>query len=143
MIHYFDSSFLLSILLDEKTRQEALEVWEGAQARVSSILLKMEVLTVLRRTGELYRGKLPEKWLERKTVAFKQLLEEINLRTIDEQIYEIVERMKELASCRSLDAIHAATAWEFGSVLGKKGIVVCTYDERMKTVCRLLSVKTV
>ncbi|HOV37831.1 MAG TPA: PIN domain-containing protein [Spirochaetales bacterium] len=143
MVHYFDSSFLLSILLDEKAREASSEVWDKAEVRVSSILLKIEVLTVLRRSAELYRIKLPEKWLERKTVVFKQLLSEIHLRTIDEDIYGIVERRKELASCRSLDAIHAATAWEFGSVLGNKRIVVCTYDERMKTVCRQLSIKTV
>jgi hypothetical protein len=40
MVSYFDSSVLLSILLDEEKQAQALSLWKNAQIKVSSILLK-------------------------------------------------------------------------------------------------------
>jgi predicted nucleic acid-binding protein len=62
MLTYFDSSVLLAILLDEKRKSEALKLWNNASIRVSSILLRLETITVLRRTYEHNKKKLPELW---------------------------------------------------------------------------------
>ncbi len=52
MIAYFDSSVLLAILLDEKAKAEAYSWWSSSEVRVSSILLRIETITVIRLTWE-------------------------------------------------------------------------------------------
>ena len=58
MLYYFDSSIILAILLDEKRKLEAQELWQKSSTRVSSLLLKLETITVLRRTYEHNKSML-------------------------------------------------------------------------------------
>ena len=83
MLDYFDSSILLAILLDEKRKNEALALWNNASIRVSSILLKLETITVLRRTYEHNKTKLHTSWLSKKTSELNEYFQEINIRIID------------------------------------------------------------
>jgi uncharacterized protein with PIN domain len=55
-LSYIDSSFLLAILLDEEKQRTAREYWQNS-IRVSSILLKIEAIIVLRRTHEINKNK--------------------------------------------------------------------------------------
>lgn len=59
------------------------------------------------------------------------LLEEVNIRILDENITEYIKLKKELSKCRTLDAIHMATVLEFKDNI-EADIKVCTRDERMK-----------
>jgi len=110
MVCYYDSSVILSILLDEPRRTEAQELWLSGGARVSSLLLKLETITVLRRTYEHNRSKLDASWLTRKTVELGEFMKEVNFRIVDSEIDQIIQLRKDLAKCRTLDAIHMATA---------------------------------
>lgn len=86
MISYFDSSVLLAILLDEDSKSEAFNFWKKSQIRVSSILLKIETITVLRRTYEQYKTRLVKDWLTIKTKELEEYLCEVNFRIIDDEI---------------------------------------------------------
>ena len=50
MICYVDSSVLLAILFGEPSSERLRELWAAADHRISSILLAIESLVVLRRT---------------------------------------------------------------------------------------------
>ena len=137
MYHYFDSSFLLSILMHDENYTEAKSTWDSSDYRFSSILLKIETLTVLRRTYNHNKSKLPENWIEEKENEYQNLIEEISIRIIDQEIYNTIELKKQLSKCRSLDAIHIATALEFETLeTSENKFTLCTYDKNMHSVAR-------
>ena len=137
MYHYFDSSFLLSIFMHDENYTEAKNTWDSSGNRYSSILLKIETLTVLRRTYNHNKSKLPENWIELKETEYQNLIEEISIRIIDQDIYNTIELKKQLAKCRSLDAIHIATALEFETLeTPENRFTLCTYDKNMHSVAK-------
>ena len=141
MLYYFDSSILLAILLDEKRKEEALELWNEATIRVSSILLKLETVTVLRRTYEHNKTKLEASWITKKTNELNEYLQEVNYRIIDEDIEKIVFLRKEIAKCKTLDAIHVATALDFSRLIPSSDFYLYTFDKNMADLAKLLKFK--
>jgi predicted nucleic acid-binding protein len=138
MLTYFDSSVLLAILLDQKRKDEALKFWDTANIRVSSILLRLETITVLRRTYEHNKIKLPTVWLSKKTTELNEFLQEVNIRIIDEDIEKIMTLKKEIAKCKTLDAIHISTAIEFSKLVPKKEFMLITFDKDMSNLAKSL-----
>ncbi|MBP7479750.1 MAG: PIN domain-containing protein [Spirochaetaceae bacterium] len=138
MLDYFDSSILLAILLDEKRKNEALALWNNASIRVSSILLKLETITVLRRTYEHNKTKLHTSWLSKKTSELNEYFQEINIRIIDEDIEKIMLLKKEAAKCKTLDAIHISTAIEFSKLVSQEEFTLNTFDKEMASLAKLL-----
>ncbi len=138
MLTYFDSSVILAILLDENRKVEALRLWTNANIRVSSILLRLETLTVLRRTYEHNKEKLPSLWLSKKINELDEYLQEINIRIIDEDIEKIMKLKKEVAKCKTLDAIHIATAIEFSKLVRQKEFMLISFDKEMISLAKSL-----
>lgn len=138
MLTYFDSSILLAILLDEKRKDEALKLWNNASIRVSSILLRLETITVLRRTYEHNKIKLPSLWLSKKNNELNEFFQEINIRIIDEDIEKIMILRKEISKCKTLDAIHISTAIEFSRLVPQKEFVLYTFDKEMASLAKSL-----
>jgi predicted nucleic acid-binding protein len=128
----------LAILLDEKRKDEALKLWNNASIRVSSILLRLETITVLRRTYEHNKIKLPSLWLSKKTSELNEFLQEINIRIIDEDIEKIMILRKEISKCKTLDAIHISTAIEFSRLVPQKEFVLYTFDKEMASLAKSL-----
>jgi len=141
MLYYFDSSILLAILLDEKRKEEALEFWNEAKVRVSSILLKLETVTVLRRTYEHNKNKLEPSWITKKINELNEYLQEVNFRIIDEDIEKIIFLRKEIAKCKTLDAIHVATALDFSKLIPSSDFYLYTFDKNMADLAKLLKFK--
>jgi len=138
MLTYFDSSVLLAILLDEKRKDEALKLWNTANIRVSSILLRLETITVLRRTYEHNKNTLSTVWLSKKTTELNEFLQEVNIRIIDEDIEKIMTLKKEIAKCKTLDAIHISTAIEFSKLVSQKDFMLITFDKEMSNLAKNL-----
>lgn len=138
MLTYFDSSILLAILLDQKRKDEAFHLWNNASIRVSSILLRLETITVLRRTYEHNKTKLPSLWLSKKTNELNEYLQEVNIRIIDEDIEKIMLLRKEIAKCKTLDAIHISTAIEFSKLVPQKEFLLNTFDKEMASLAKSL-----
>ena len=118
---YFDSSLILSIILNEPRHDEAYALWILSKRRVSSLLLKIETIISLRRTYVRNISKLDESWLDTKLAVLKKYLSEIEYMPIDETFETAVSSNEELAGCRTLDAIHIATALEYRKL--KEGII--------------------
>lgn len=141
MLYYFDSSILLAILLDEKRKDMALALWNEASIRVSSILLKLETITVLRRTFEHNKAKFESSWITRKINELNEYLKEVNIRIIDEDIENIIVLRKEIAKCKTLDAIHVATALEFSSLIPTSEFYLYTFDKNMSDLAKSFNFK--
>ncbi len=110
---YFDSNILVSILKNDSQAGRAARLWEDHKVRVSSILLEIECLIVIRRFGRQFEERLPEGWLPAKENQLQKALGAVTLRGIDSVIVEIIRHEPLLSQCRSLDAIHLATALYF------------------------------
>ena len=141
MLYYFDSSIVLAILLDEKRKDEAKKLWDNATVRVSSILLKLETITVLRRTYEQNKNRLEPTWLTKKMNELNEYLQEINIRILDKDIEKIIYLKKEISKCKTLDAIHIATAIEFSELLPSYEFYLYTFDVGMANLARLFKFK--
>ncbi len=135
MASYIDSSFLLSIILEENLSSRTINVWQNEDIRVSSVLLRAECIITLRRVHFNYKNKLPETWLKEKEIEMKNLLQEVTLRIFDKSILDIIEIKNELSNCRTFDAIHLATAIDFKDNFGDK-LNICSFDKNMRHISK-------
>jgi predicted nucleic acid-binding protein len=150
MISYFDSSLLLSILFDEKRQSEAVSLWKTSTDKVSSILLRIETVVSLRRFYENNKHrltpspKLPRaggtmcspdaSWLAVKTSELSAFLDEVTFLNIDKTIDATIYNTANLAKCRTLDAIHIATALDIRKSNNGNNINLYTFDTDMRTL---------
>jgi predicted nucleic acid-binding protein len=140
-LSYFDSSMVLAILLEEERKREAYDYWQKASIRVSSILLRIETIVSLRRTYEYYKKKLDDNWLTEKSKILDEYLSEVNYRIIGVKIEREIYLKKELSKCRSLDAIHIATALKFRE-MSNADVVIYTFDQTMLELAEHYRFKT-
>ncbi len=131
MVIYIDSSFLLSIIFEEQNSNLSIEIWKNHDYRVSSILLESECLITLRRFFKNNEDNLERNWLSLKEIELYGLLDEVNIRAFDEALIGYLKLNEELSKCKTLDAIHLATALEFRDKV-TVGIGICTYDRNMR-----------
>lgn len=128
MIIYIDTSALLSIIFEEDGHKTAMEIWSESDLRFSSVLLKAESKISLRRIYKNYQKKLGKDWISEKEIKLNSLLEEINFCNLDEAIIEMIDSKPLFSECRSLDAIHLATAMEIQSNIREK-IEIFSFDK--------------
>jgi predicted nucleic acid-binding protein len=141
MLSYFDSSTVLSILLNENRQEEAYSLWHNSKIKVSSILLKIETIVTLRRTYEQNKTKFDSNWLGRKTKELEEYLNEVNYIIIDEEIERIIHLRKELSNCKTLDAIHIATALQYREIC-EENTNLYTFDISMHSLAGHFKFKT-
>jgi predicted nucleic acid-binding protein len=132
---------VLAILLEESRKKEAYEYWQNSSIRVSSILLRIETVVSLRRTYEYCKNKLDDNWLMEKLKILDEYLNEVNYRIIGTKIEREIYLKKELSKCRSLDAIHIATALKFRE-MDNVDIILYTFDKTMHELAEYYSFKT-
>ncbi|GBU24518.1 hypothetical protein R83H12_01151 [Fibrobacteria bacterium R8-3-H12] len=77
MLSYFDSSLLLAILFDENRFDEAFDIWQTSEARVSSVLLKIETFVSLQRHYKQNENLLGKVWLNKKEKTLHYLLGDV------------------------------------------------------------------
>lgn len=125
---YFDSSVVVSVFVDEPLSSRAGALWLAEDDRVGSSLLPIECLNALRRATA--GGRVIARGAEARLAA---LLEELSLKQVDDDVVEIVRRTPALARCRSLDAVHLATALHFAE-RSDEPFALATFDARMAEV---------
>lgn len=131
---YFDSSVLLSLVVGDEHAQRARAIWHEELERVSSTLLHVECMTVLRRAVSEENRREAEQRLS-------TALEEVTLKPVDRDVAILARDTKELGGCRALDAAHLATALFFGEAADAR-LRVCTFDARMARVAAQLGLQT-
>jgi predicted nucleic acid-binding protein len=141
ILSYFDSSVLLAILLDQKRQEEAYGYWQNS-TKVSSILLKIETIIVLRRVFENNKHNLENEWLNKKTKILDEYLNEVYYEIINAKIEREIYLKKELAQCKTLDAIHIATALQFKEINNNEDTYFYTFDKTMHSLAEYYKFKT-
>lgn len=132
---YIDSSFLLSFLLEQNVLEKDISIWKDYTPRLSSFLLELECLITMRRIYSQNRKNFTKKWLTLKETELKDFIKEISIKNIDQSVLEIVELKRELSECRTLDAIHMATAILFSEHCSDP-IFICSYDNRLRKLSK-------
>lgn len=124
MAHYFDTSALVKLVVEEAETLELMG-WNGDQnpTAVSSDLTRTELIRVVRRAAPELAGNA------------RDVLNAINLITADTSIFEAAALLDPTA-LRSLDAVHLATALTLGDDL--EGLL--TYDRRLAEAARAYAV---
>jgi predicted nucleic acid-binding protein len=139
-VRYFDSSAILSELLEEEGHPRVHELWDDASERLSSSLLKIECIIAIRR-ATLLQGFAPDHtWAQKRIDLLSDFLDALNFKAIDGSIEEIIRLNPALADCRTLDAIHVATALHFRPYVGGP-LEIVTLDRRMKLLARKVGFK--
>jgi predicted nucleic acid-binding protein len=124
----FDSSVVIALVSSEPRSARALELWEANPVRAGSILVAIETEVALRRL-ERVRPALAKEARER----LSSFVEELGLKHVDEDVLRLVRSTPTLARCRSLDAVHLATALHFAG-LTDEPLTMVTFDARMAEV---------
>ena len=134
MISYFDSSVILAIILDEERQGQALSLWQNAREKTSSILLRIETLVSLRRNYANNKNNLGPNWLSDKNSLLNRYLDEVDCLNESNEVEKVIIRNNDLCKCRSLDAIHIATALIIKSNVIGDNINFYTFDTNMHEI---------
>ena len=136
MVGYIDSSFLLSILLEDAQYDQSFELWHSIDTRVSSRLIEIETfINIHKYKSEKRKSK---SWLIRILDLYAECLEELSLQSVDSKVIEAVYSNPALIKCRSLDASHLATALLFQKS-HLETIKIFSYDKRMNEIAKALA----
>jgi predicted nucleic acid-binding protein len=130
VLAYFDSSLLLSFLLRENKAEDARAIWQKYDVRVSSSLLKIETNIVLRRNYKQVKNNPNNFSLENRLEELNNFFGDIFFRDIDMVFREPYINYDRISNCRSLDAIHIATALDIRNK-SKCEVRICTFDNNM------------
>jgi len=142
MIVYIDSSVLLSIIFQEESQTRSIEIWKNSKIRVSSILLEAECKISIKRTFLHNKKQLSQTWKENKISELEKLLDEISLKNIDSTTIENLDKEETLSGCRTLDALHLATAIEFQNEIGEE-LFIFSYDKEFNKVALEMGLKII
>ncbi|MDR2555903.1 MAG: PIN domain-containing protein [Fibromonadaceae bacterium] len=143
LISYFDSSLLLSILLNEARSEEALAIWQNNKVRISSILLKFEMNISLRRRIKQQKSIFSDERLKIRLQDLNKFLNDIFYIDITENLESSASRNYDILSkCKSLDAIHIATALDISDKYGISEICICSFDKNMLKIAKELGFET-
>lgn len=134
---YFDASVVVSLVKKNPGSERAASLWLAEPRRVSSSLLAVECVTAIRRGGAA--GWAPALDAEPR---LELILGEVTLKQLDDEIVEIVRRTPALARCRSLDAVHLATALHFAD-RSDEPFALATFDARMAEVAAAAGLKVI
>lgn len=141
MIHYLETSLILSLLLGDEFESQAEDIWNLPSSKVSSILTQIECTIVLRRIYKRDKKKLQNNWLSRKESDLKEIFNQISLMKIDESIQSIVEIKKGISDCRSLDGIHVATALYLKNEFASMDFRFYSFDKKIIEVAKNLGLR--
>lgn len=130
---YYDSSFLLASLLNQPTSAKLIPLWDDEPARVSSILLEAECITVLRRVAAVQAAAAASAFLASRVGVLDQYLAGVTLKNHDDEVTRCLRAETRLGACRTLDAIHLATAMLFQEQFDAP-LTICSLDQRLREV---------
>ena len=107
MIAYFDASAFLKLVIDEPGRSEALELWQRAHRRISSLLLYAEARAGLARAHRMQR--IGARRLRAAVDDVEAYCEEADLLEVTEDLARYAGELAERHGLRAYDAVHLAS----------------------------------
>jgi hypothetical protein len=130
---YLEASTLLELYLGQARAQDARAILATPEEKVASWVLAIEVPVVLRRIAA--SGGVDRDALEALLARFDADLARLSLRSDLERVAARVRLDARLARCRSLDAIHVASALLLREETALP-VVVASLDDRVREVAR-------
>ena len=137
MPSYFDSSFLLAAILGQAGGDAAAAKWDSEETRLASMLLEAECLTVIRRLAESGNDRRAEDFIAEKTAILQMHVQQVAVKYVDDEVISRLYSETRLRGCRTLDALHLATALVFQDQSAEP-ITVCTNDNKMRKAAEIL-----
>ncbi len=113
MALYYDSSLLLSAILEEDRDIDFAAAWDDVTIRLSSNLLQIECIIGIRRAGGILNMSPDAEWISHRIDLLDRYFDGIHFKNMDSSIEKIIRDNPAIAHCRTLDAIHLATALYF------------------------------
>jgi len=130
---YLESSILLEVYLGQARALDAKAILAAPEEKVASWVLAIEVPVVLRRVGA--SGLLGSDALEELLARFDADVAGLSLWSGLEQVASRVRSDARLARCRSLDAIHVASAMLLREETALP-VMVASLDDRIREVAQ-------
>lgn len=132
--YYFDSSAVISMLVNDQHAEEALGYWSNATTRLSSTLTLFETYVSVHRYGLRMPPNLVSNWKSEISAWLVGVTNVLTVQEVDSRILDQVKNLSILGNCRTLDAIHIATAMVFrqeGALLK-----IISFDKRLNQVAQ-------
>ncbi len=129
------------MLLNEARANEALSYWHDCHQPVSSELTLFECSSVIHR----YADKMPQTvgatWSKESFNWLDTISQRLILHAVEGTVLTFCRSRKAFGACRTLDAIHLATACLFQKAAEE--FLLITFDRRMQTCARDLGVPVI
>ena len=133
MAFYYDSSVILAAILGEPGSLDPAQTWDSVPVRVSSNLLKIECIVGLRKAGLAQRLPMNGEWVALRIDVLEPYFGGMYFKIMDQAIEEVIRGNADLALCRSLDAVHLATALYLRPQVDEE-LIICSLDGRLREV---------
>jgi predicted nucleic acid-binding protein len=141
MAGYYDSSLILAIVLGQGDRDALLRIWDDEDNRMSSVLLRPECVVSIRRLAGMNAGTPADRRrarVEENLTVLEPYLRRLTYKALDDSVADLVRQDQRLAECRTLDAVHIATALWFQPHLDDP-LRICSLDLRLRALARRLA----
>jgi hypothetical protein len=131
MAFYYDSSLVLSVLLEQQRVLDLAAAWDEVSIRLSSNLLVIECIIGIRRSGIIQKLNPDDEWVRYRIDLLDRYFDCMHLKMMDDSIEKLIRDEPRIARCRTLDAIHLATALYFRPHLDEPLRFACL-DKRLR-----------
>ncbi len=135
-VAYFDSSALVKLVIDERGSEQAAQLWDGADAVLTSRVAHPEVraaLAAAQRSGRLETGAH-----RRARTSWEELHQAVRLVEVTPQLETDAADLAELHALSGFDAIHLASAL----TIAVARVVMATWDGRLHRVAQAVGLAT-
>lgn len=133
MASYFDSSLFLAAMLGQSGAEAFAKRWDQEPVKLSSLLIETESVTAIRRLASTQTTSDPVDFISENSRLLYRHLPALTVKPVDDEVVARLNSEVRLGGCRTLDAIHLATALLYQDH-SDEPIVVCSNDTRMRTV---------
>ena len=124
------------MLLADAHASKALEHWESSNVHLGSKLILFECQVVIHRCQAKMPSEVYSEWNKNAQQWLGRISESLILHEMDDRVLLTAKATPELGACRTLDAIHLATALVFraeGALLE-----ISSFDNRFTTAAQSL-----
>lgn len=135
-VAYFDSSALVKLVIDEHGSDRAAELWDGADAVLTSRVTHPEVRAAL--AAAQRGGRLDKQAHRRAKAEWEEFHQALRLVEVTPQLETDAADLAELHALSGFDAIHLASAL----TLAIAPVVVATWDARLHQAAHAVGLAT-
>lgn len=135
-VAYFDSSALVKLVIDEHGSEQAAQLWDGADAVLTSRVAHPEVRAAL--AAAQRGGRLSAQAHRQSKADWEELHQALRLVEVTPQLETDAADLAEQHALSGFDAIHLASAL----TIAMTPVVVATWDARLHQAAQAVGLAT-